>query len=213
MGLTRYTIQSGDTLRQIARRLVGNADQWWVLAQFNQLSWPFIDTTGTSYPASQRVLSLGSVLLVPIGTDDPAIAHVVIPQPDLYTVLLGVDLLTTSIGDLQVNYGTGDLSTVQGVPNLQQAVQHRLMTRKGELPHHPEYGSNLPLHIGHVLDQSRVNVIRMEILQTLLADPRIKEIKRLDVSTDADAVHIVGSLGVIGQHDAVTLNLVIPSHS
>lgn len=213
MSLTRYTIQSGDTLRQISRRLLGNADQWWVLAQFNQLSWPFIDTTGGTYPSGQRVLALGEVLLIPSGTEDPAIAQVVIPEPDLYTVLLGVDLLATGVGDLQINYGSGDLSVVQGVPNLQQALLHRLMTRKGELPHHPEYGSNLPLHIGQVLDDTRVNFIRLEVLQTLLSDPRIREIQQLAVQTDADAVNIEGSLGVIGQNDSVPLNLVIPIHS
>ena len=213
MSLTRYTIQSGDTLRQISRRLLGNADQWWVIAQFNQLSWPFIDTTGATYPAGHRVLSLGQVLLIPGRTDDPALSQVVIPEPDLYAVLLGVDLLVTSMGDLQVNYGSGDVRVVQGVPNLQQALLYRLLTRKGELPHHPEYGSNLQLHVGKVLDDTRVNLIRLEVMQTLLADPRVKEVQYLQVQTDADAVNIDGSLGVIGQSDSVPLNLVIPTHS
>ena len=213
MSVTRYTIQASDTLRQIARRMLGHADQWWVLAKVNQLTWPFIDTTGAVYPVGQRVLDVGDVLLVPSGTDDPAIAQITIPEPDLYAVLLGVDLLTTTLGDLQVNRGTGDLSTVQGVPNLQQALTHRLMTRKGELAHHPEYGSNLPLHIGRVLDEARVNLIRLEIMQTLLGDPRIKEIQQLRVEAGMETVSITGTLGVIGQHDAVPLNLVIPTHA
>ena len=50
-------------------------------------------------------------------------------------------------------------------------------------------------------------------MQTLLADPRVKEVQYLQVQTDADAVNIDGSLGVIGQSDSVPLNLVIPTHS
>lgn len=211
MSLERYTIREGDTLRQIARRLLGNADQWWVLAELNQLTPPFLDTTGGTYPAGSRVLGVGDALLLPASLADPAVQRATLAvEVDPYDVLLGCDLALSAQGDLQANAGTGDWRTVSGVENLKQTLLHRLMTRKGELVYHPEYGSNLDLYLGQPLDLSTVSLIRLEAMQTLLSDPRIRALINVTVEAQADHVVIDATCQVIGADDIVPLNLVLP---
>lgn len=210
MATRRYTIQSGDTIHQVARRLLNHADQWIVLAEFNALEWPYVDTSGVTYP-DKRVLVVGDTLLVPDGLSGPDVQRVSPDlSPDPYTVLLGVDLELNNNGDLVGNPATRDWQTVSAVANLQQALLHRILTRRGELAYHPTYGSNLDEHIGQPLDQARVSLIRLDIIQTMLADPRIRAIPALDVVNEADHLDIRVSAEVIGVDDVVPLNLVIP---
>lgn len=212
MAITRYTIQGDDTLHRIARRLLGHADQWLVLAEFNQLDYPYVDPTATSqsYPG-KRVLTLGDVLLVPTAPDEAVTKRAALElDPDPYGVVCGMDLLVTATGDLQANVGSGDWSLASGLDNLMQALTHRLLTRKGELDYHPEYGSNWERHIGQPLDAMRVQLIRLDVMETMLADPRIKALARLDMTDQTDHLNIEAEVYVIGLDDVVPLNLVLP---
>ena len=208
MATQRYTIQVGDTLHQIARRLMGQADQWIVLAEFNKLDWPYLDTSGATH--SGNVLGLGDTLLIPSGLVGTDLQRAEQAEPDdIYDVLLGVDLVLSGQGDLEANAGTQDWRTTSGIANLQQALQHRLVTRKGELAYRPQYGTNLDSHIGHPLDQARVNLVRLEVVETLLSDPRIRAVPSLTVQHESDALHIAAQCEVIGVDDIVPLNLVV----
>lgn len=75
----------------------------------------------------------------------------------LLSLSLGRDLDMTSETEYYENHGTsdevfslthnghGDLKTASGADNIRQATISRLMTAKGSLMLHPEYGSNLHL--------------------------------------------------------------------
>jgi phage baseplate assembly protein W len=210
MALLRYTIQQGDTIHQVARQLLGQADQWWVLARFNRLDYPYVDTSGVPYPG-MRVLGLGDVLLVPTDVESETIKRAALTlDADPYRVVCGVDLRLTDLGDLLANVGTADWSVAEGIDNLVQALQRRLLTRKGELAYHPEYGSYLEQHVGQPLDEERAQLVRLEVLSALMADPRIKAVERVDFLAADDHLDIVVDVQIIGMDDVVPLNLVVP---
>lgn len=209
--LKRYVIQANDSIHQIARRELGSADQWWVLVRQNDLAFPYIDPTGPSSVA--RVLGVGDTILIPGNANDPTIrrssSNLSVGYGEQYDLLLGADLLLTAAGDLEPSAGSGDYSLQVGLLNLVQSLQRRLLTRKGELPYHPEYGSNIFRHIGQPLDALRLAAIRHEVRQTLLDDPRVTSIKNMTISVDFDHVHLVVIATIIGQNEEVPLNLVL----
>ncbi len=208
--LKRYMIQAGDTIHQVARRELGQADQWWILVRLNNLAYPYLDGRGPS--TTPRVLGLGDTLLIPGNVRDPAIreASVETTGPiDQYAILLGKDLTLGEAGELGVSKSSGDWKIQAGLPNLLQALTHRLQTRKGELAYHPEYGSNIEQYIGQPHDALMQAALRHEIRQTLLGDPRISAVQNVRIREDFDHVAVTVQATIIGQQDSVPLNLVL----
>jgi len=209
MPIQRYQINQGDTLRQIARRELGNADQWWILASFNKLDYPFIDTTGAAYPG-KHVLGIGGTLLLVKDVEEPSVKRATIQDlPDQNRLILGVDLDLSEAGDLQADPATGDWQTAEGIDNLVGALRRRLLTRSGLYPYHPEYGSELEPHIGRALDPAEATAIRLEVIQSLLNDPRILAVNKVVLVADDDHVAIDAVCDVIGSSTATPLNLVL----
>lgn len=209
MPIERYQINDGDTLQQIARRLLGNADQWWVLATFNKLDQPFIDTSGATYPG-KRVLGIGDILLIAKDADDSAVKRATIQaDPEQYTLLLGVDLTLSEDGDLSADPKTGDWQVSAGLDNLVGAIRRRLLTRAGIYPYHPEYGCDLEAHLGQASDPAEATAIRLEVIQAILNDPRINSIQKVSLVADAERVDIETLCEIIGSDSATSLNLVL----
>jgi len=209
MAIERYQINVGDTLQQIARRILGSADQWWLLASFNKLDYPFIDTSGAAYPG-QNVLGIGSTLLIVKDIDDPDVKRATIQvDPDQYTLLFGTDLAQTAFGDLRANPATGDWETVAGLDNLVGAIYRRLQTHTGIYPYHPEYGSTLEDHIGQAGDPGEATAVRLDAIQTLLNDPRIVAVRKVELVVTDDHVDVNILSEVIGANSAVPMNIVL----
>lgn len=98
---------------------------------------------------------------------------------------LGTDitLLETPLGaDISIGT-TGDMELVSEDMNLAQAILHRLRTIRGELSDigHPEYGSNIYDMVGEPNNETTRERLKMIVRNTLLQEPRIKEIVRIDV--------------------------------
>src|SRR5215467_9324400 len=95
---------------------------------------------------------------------------------DLYLVEypLGADLSTGR---------TGDIGTVTEEMNLAQAILHRLRTIRGELTDlgHPNYGSNIYDLVGEPNNQMTRDRIKVMIRDSLLEEPRIMEIVKIEV--------------------------------
>jgi hypothetical protein len=87
---------------------------------------------------------------------------------------LGADLLTGSGGDVRTISGTG---------NLEQAILHRLRTRKGELKDlgHPNYGCEMYTLIGEPNNETTRGLLRLMVMDALRQEPRIKEIINVEV--------------------------------
>lgn len=106
-----------------------------------------------------------------------------------------------------------DLEPVSGVENLQQALLLRLLTPTGELAvlGHPGYGSRLHELIGEPNTQTNRDRAKLFALQALLAEPRVKEVRSLTVTTRRDRpnhIDIKARLAVLDED--TDLNLVFP---
>jgi phage baseplate assembly protein W len=89
--------------------------------------------------------------------------------------LLGTDIRIDRSGDIDV---TSEES------NLAQAILHRLRTLKGELSDigHPNYGSTLYEFVGQPNNSTTRTRLRLAIRDTLLQEPRIKEVVDISVT-------------------------------
>ncbi len=117
---------------------------------------------------------------------------------------MGVDLAISPEGDLQ---------TVSEEYNVGQAAVNRLRTRKGELLDlgHSRFGSRLSDLIGEPNNERTRELVRNIAKEALSADPRIKEIRRIDVrpsKSDANRVEI--EVTVIAIQSETPINIVYP---
>lgn len=76
-----------------------------------------------------------------------------------------------------------DFGSVTGRDNLAQAIIIRLLTPRGELAAlgHPQFGSRLHELIGSVNTETKRNLVRLYILESLQMEPRIEKIQAVTV--------------------------------
>jgi phage baseplate assembly protein W len=104
-----------------------------------------------------------------------------------------------------------DFKIVEGRPNLSQAVILRLLTPRGELEPlgHPDYGSRLHELIGRVNTETTRHLVKLHILESLQAEPRL-EPKKTQVKTTPtlgrrDSVDVTLDVTPVGATDRVTI--------
>ena len=100
-------------------------------------------------------------------------------------------------GRYDLALGVKDLTTVSDVELLVQALTMRLVCLRGELARlgHPRYGSRLQTLIGQPRDRENLGLLRRYVRKTLLADPRVLEVRRIDVATpDPSTVEIMATV-------------------
>ncbi len=102
----------------------------------------------------------------------------------------GEDLYTDSMVGIFTDKD-GDISSVNGIENIKQAVQARLMTEKGELVLHPEYGTNIPKLIGQASSLPYLDrLIQIEILEALALEDRIQDVQITALERIGTAVYV-----------------------
>ena len=79
------------------------------------------------------------------------------------------------------NTQSSDLGLTDGVENLYQAIQNRLLTPVGTLPLHPTYGSRLHTLIGAGNNPLIETLAKMMVVEALQTEERIALIKAIDV--------------------------------
>ena len=125
--------------------------------------------------------------------------------------ILGTDLKLEDGKDLTAA-PAGDLEAVSGDDNLLQALSLRLNTPRGGLSHlgHPSYGSRLFELIGEPNNRVNRNLVKLYTLECLQPDPRVKEIRRVEVRTTPEAGRVSVHISVVPIERDVPLNLVFP---
>lgn len=190
-GFITYTIQQGDTLQRIATQY--QVDSWQQIAALNNLSYPFIDDSIEAVEWKEKNPNLryiGDSILVPAKYDELPEA---INTKELQKLAYGCDFdITTQIVDqyntVNIENGgelredeDGDLVVLEGVENLKQAFILRLMTPKGALPLHPDYGTDLLLLMGKSRTYKQLVKIKLEVERTIKEDFRVTKIDNLSV--------------------------------
>ncbi len=95
--------------------------------------------------------------------------------------LLGTDLYERNF-DGQWS-GNDDYQTVSGLPNLKQAIYHRLITNPGELFAHPEYGCGIEEYVSAPMDRHMKAELMSRIKNNLLMEVRIARIVYIRINT------------------------------
>ena len=103
-----------------------------------------------------------------------------------------------------------DIGAATGRNNLAQAIILRLLTPRGELAAlgHPQYGSRLHEMIGARNTETNRNLVRLFILESLQAEPRIAKIVQVVVEPVPDVRDLVTVLlEVIPRGQSAPLNV------
>jgi phage baseplate assembly protein W len=104
---------------------------------------------------------------------------------------------------------------VAGRANLVQALVVRLATERGELAPlgHPGYGSRHHELIGEPNTETNRNLVKLHVLDCLRQEPRLAEIRRVDVRPAAgreERQRVTVDVEVVARGEPTPLSLVIP---
>lgn len=189
-----YVIKAGEDLRVIAQKLYNDIDQWQTLAKLNHLKYPYI----VSSPEEQlkdpdHLLTWGQSLLLPNSNDIDTANSNLIEESNTahyknyyYDTSLGMDLklnistdslLTEQLGVLQSDDTGYTFERVSGLANLQQSLILRILTRRGTLLMHPNYGSRLVDMLGQPMNDKLLSEAAVELRRTITTDSRVADCK------------------------------------
>jgi LysM repeat protein len=123
-------------------------------------------------------------------------------------IFLGQDLSLDASGNLSSD-DTGDMNTVAGVANLQQALSNRLDTELGELIYYPNYGNVLIDYIGTVNNSALAILSNQKISSTLLEDPRVNSITNITSTVGGDILAVNVDLEISSMSSGATFDFVL----
>lgn len=204
-------VLGNENIYGVAQRLLGDSAKWKILVLVNQLKAPYISAAGDGI----NVLRPGDQILYPIQQLRPQSA--IQPTEQKYTGVsplagrLGCDLLlvvtsgdgASSTYDLAVS-PSGDLQTVSGLPNMEQAIVTKFDTEQGELPTHPQFGIKFPIG-----DKGRVQSVigfQVNARSTLLSDSRIDTVDQLQSKATGNVLQLRATTTLKGADESLSLD-------
>lgn len=169
-------VHYGDTLKRIALREMGDASRWIELATLNRLTPPYIAPQEEAAPG---VLVYGDYIKIPALNGAPAVT----------------DAVAAYLSDLLVDGGrlqaeNGDLQLVKGVPNLEQALAHRIKVEKRELGYHPEFGCWVHTLKGGGVRPDTVRLGGFYVKSALAEDYRVRRVESCVATAEGDRIRI-----------------------
>lgn len=119
---------------------------------------------------------------------------------------LGTDLALDDDGDIMVK--DGDIDIVEGTNCLAANLLDRMLSSKGELLLHSEFGAGLPDKISLPMSQENKDFLAVEVKHEILKDPRVAEVTKTEVLDEGRIIYLRVNLTTTdGQ---VVGNLVFP---
>lgn len=188
-----HIVQSGDSLERLALLYYNDARRWQEIADYNNLQYPYL-----------TAVSIGRRILIPT----QASADQVPPSSveEWVDELVGEDADGTSTGASDVY---GDAVSAIGLENMKQAIEHRLMTQRGELVYHPEYGSNLDTLVGRT-EPFIVKKITLDVIETIRQDDRIATVRVENLRREGLALYLDCHFTLVGQETLFSVRLALP---
>lgn len=189
----KHIIRYGETLQSIASKEMGDANSWYDIAKYNDLQYPYVVDTDTEKKQNmEHLVTLGDIVIIPIPVGLNSLDKnnlTTQDKLDIERISLGQDLSMVAFTADYSNKGTdeqimelsdngqGDLATVSGVQNIKQVAIAHILTAKGSLLLHPEYGSGL-IDLFKTGTPDHILLIDDEISKALLSDSRIVDAKK-----------------------------------
>ena len=195
----RHIVSFGDTLQSIAKERTGSEDNWRFIAQVNGIS-------------RSSELQTGDEIIIPeinaFGGDASDAPDFIISEVASTSegsgqdLVLGTDILVDPERGVLLDED-GNSLTVSGVNNVRQALNHRLQTQLGSLIQHSDtYGLTSVVGIPGVELSNKY--LRMSVVNTLIKDPRVARVARIEVDRDADIFRIAVTVELIRNAGEVT---------
>lgn len=195
----KHTVVYGDTIQSIAQKETGSVNNWMEIADYNGLQYPYIvETIAHKKRNLEHLVTYGDLLIIPIedplvnidpqtlSTQDKRLIVELALGKDLSMVALEENYLTNGTTDeiLELTHnGRGDLARVIGVENVRQATIAKLLTARGSLLLHPEYGSDLhTMFTKATVEQAKL--IELEVCRTVLTDTRVTDVQPMGSTID-----------------------------
>ncbi|HEX7642029.1 MAG TPA: hypothetical protein VF472_07425 [Burkholderiaceae bacterium] len=168
----------GDTPQKIAARYLGDASLWTEIVVLNQMAPPYL--TDDPGEVAAGVFLNGSYITIPAAapgaaTNDPS-------------TVFGRDVLLVD-GNLTIE--NGDVALVDGLDNLNQALQNLLQTDQGELLFHQDYGTLIRMLIGSKTGPTAALLAAEYAKGPISADPRINDVTGATGTVGADGLQVV----------------------
>lgn len=202
MRFKKYTIRHDDTLQSIAQRETGDFNNWLDIATYNDLEYPYIVTTEEEkFRNLEHTVTYGDQLVIPYDQSSLNTVNIDLlnkrDQEYIQNLTYGVDLDITSQPKDYSDVGTsheiltlrgdarGDIRTVKGTENLKQAIILKLLTPRGTLLLHPNYGSKLHALFGKA-SPNQMRLIEIEVCRTVKTDSRVDSCELVDAVIKGD---------------------------
>lgn len=200
MSARNYQITQGDTLRAIAQREYRDATRWIELARLNSLKPPHIVDSFDPTDRLPGTVIWGDTIRIM----SPTVTYMAPPADDLY----GRDVLLDH-GQLGIT-AAGDLALAEGVPNLVQALHHRVKTLTGELHYYSDYGCNVQLALGLKLEPIISLMGAAWVQEALRREPRLSAVENVTAKSEGDRLAISATVTAVGANTSIDINLVTP---
>jgi LysM repeat protein len=186
-------VKSGDTVESISSSTLGDNKYWKAIAEFNGLAYPYITDV---VPQPDKTLGPGQTIAIPNSLLTVASGNLILgsvsPSVQTPDFALGTDFALDTNGDVIIS--NGDIQTVSGTENIQQAMFLKLNVHRGELPAHPHYG------MADLRGYRAVNLLSAkaaaEFHDTVLSDSRVSELKNASVSISGDTLNYSAEVSV-----------------
>ncbi|MDC0763491.1 DUF2634 domain-containing protein [Brevibacillus sp. AG] len=95
-----------------------------------------------------------------------------------------------------------DLATASDLEWIEQRLYLRILTEKGELLDYPDFGTLLWQMVSKGTRPSNLQAMERELIETLMQDPDVTEVRDVTVRIDNDTVSISAvAVTVIGDID------------
>jgi phage baseplate assembly protein W len=119
---------------------------------------------------------------------------------------LGTTVAFDSDGDLAVE--NGRVKLLSDHDSLRQALGHRVISSKGDLLMHPEYGAGLPDEIGVPMSPDANQELCNKLKHILLSEPRVAEVLSVTSVASSSVLTLTASVKTI-TGDIIS-NLIFP---
>lgn len=203
MRLKRHEIRYEETMQSISQHHYGSTDNWVDLIEFNDLEYPYIvGTTEEKKENLEHLVTYGDTIIIPINsslTDYNLYKINKKDQQEMLDLSFGMDIdMLTGNEEYASKHGTSDeilgmshsddhrdLRVAKGIDNMKQVLSARLLTARGSLLTHPDYGSDLHLLFGKAIPEQAL-LIEQEVMRCLTIDKRVRSVRLEGYTIEGD---------------------------